>query len=318
MRKVLFVGLIAAVLAAGPAHAAPATPHIKILSGRPDLVSGGDALVRITGVRTTKDHPIGGPVFAGPQLQPWTCQATATDKQCNQPATFTFLYKSTASGPLQAYDPDHPPADVATTTTDRGVAVPFVVRLETGFIDRDQDQIAALFDPAKPWTATRPQPQFNHKLLITHGAACGVDYKSGSAPGVTGNAAETALGLGWATMSNALDNSGHNCNVALQAESLAMTEGRRPEHGHCRLRTRAPADPGAFHDAYRAFAVRARLDREHGDHDNQLIWEGPVLLTADAQCEVNSLLAMDRWLGAVEKDTAAGTVATKIARDKPT
>ena len=24
-------------------------------------------------------------------------------------------------------------------------------------------------------------------------------------------------------------------------------------------------DPGAFHDAYRAFAVRARLDRAHGD-----------------------------------------------------
>src|SRR3546814_20197294 len=32
-------------------------------------------------------------------------------------------------------------------------------------------------------------------------------------------------------------------------------------------------DPGLFHDAYRAFAVRARLDREPGSHDNQLIWE---------------------------------------------
>ena len=39
-------------------------------------------------------------------------------------------------------------------------------------------------------------------------------------------------------------------------------------------------DPGAFHDAYRAFAVRARLDREHGGHANQLIWEGPVALIA--------------------------------------
>ena len=35
-------------------------------------------------------------------------------------------------------------------------------------------------------------------------------------------------------------------------------------------------NPGAFHDAYRAFAVRARLDREHGTHANQLIWEGPT------------------------------------------
>ena len=39
-------------------------------------------------------------------------------------------------------------------------------------------------------------------------------------------------------------------------------------------------NPGLFHDAYRAFAVRARLDREHGTHANQLIWEGPVPLVS--------------------------------------
>jgi len=76
-------------------------------------------------------------------------------------------------------------------------------------------------------------------------------------------------------------------------------------------------DPGAFHDAYRAFAIRARLDREHGGHDNQVIWEGPVPLLGDAQCETNSFLAMDKWLGAVEADDAPGTTAEKIARDKP-
>ena len=65
-------------------------------------------------------------------------------------------------------------------------------------------------------------------------------------------------------------------------------------------------DPGAFHDAYRAFALRARLDREHGDHDNQVIWEGPVPLLGDAQCETNSFLAMDGWLAAVKADHASG------------
>ena len=62
---------------------------------------------------------------------------------------------------------------------------------------------------------------------------------------------------------------------------------------------------------------RARLDREHGDHDNQVIWEGPVPLLGDAQCETNSFLAMDDWLAAVEADDGAGTTAEKIARDKP-
>jgi hypothetical protein len=76
-------------------------------------------------------------------------------------------------------------------------------------------------------------------------------------------------------------------------------------------------DPGLFHDAYRAFAVRARLDREHGTHANQLIWEGPVLLLGDSKCELNSFLAMDRWLAAVEKDRRHVPPARKIAADKP-
>ena len=64
-------------------------------------------------------------------------------------------------------------------TTDEGVAVPFIVRVETGYIDRDQYQVATLFQPGEPWKATKPQEQFNGKLLITHGFGCGVDYKPG-------------------------------------------------------------------------------------------------------------------------------------------
>jgi hypothetical protein len=39
-------------------------------------------------------------------------------------------------------------------------------------------------------------------------------------------------------------------------------------------------DPGAFHDVYRAFAVRARLDRQNGTHANQVIWEGAARSSA--------------------------------------
>ena len=48
-------------------------------------------------------------------------------------------------------------------------------------------------------------------------------------------------------------------------------------------------NPGVFHDAYRAFAVRARLDREHGNHANQLIWEGPVALDRRQQVRAQQL-----------------------------
>ncbi len=76
-------------------------------------------------------------------------------------------------------------------------------------------------------------------------------------------------------------------------------------------------DPGAFHDAYRAFAMRARLAREHGDHDNQLIWEGPVEIIGDTACGLNSFKAMDRWMAAVEADVSDTPLAAKLTANKP-
>jgi hypothetical protein len=76
-------------------------------------------------------------------------------------------------------------------------------------------------------------------------------------------------------------------------------------------------DPGAAHDSYRAFAVRARLDREHGTHANQLIWEGAAPIIGDSQCNLTSFIAMDRWLAAVDKDSSNTPLAQKLIRHKP-
>lgn len=76
-------------------------------------------------------------------------------------------------------------------------------------------------------------------------------------------------------------------------------------------------DPGAAHDSYRAFAVRARLDREHGTHANQLIWEGPAPIIGDTDCTVNSLIAMDHWLQAIASDHSSTSIAQKVVKDKP-
>jgi Tannase-like family of unknown function (DUF6351) len=498
---------------------------------------------------TITNHPIGGPVFAGPQVQPWKCQQGAVDRKCNQPVSYSFVYRST--NPLagfKPYDPAHPPPDVATTTTDDGAKVPFVVRVETGYEDRDQYKVATLW-PERPGL---------RKLLITHGASCDVDYETGNAPSVTsynpadlvglriklpsgllGDGAEYALAHGFLVMSTALDNSGHNCDVVTQAESLMMSkehvieaygpvrytigtgcsggslaqqwianaypgiyqgilptcsfpdtwssatqvmdyhllraylehpsrqgvpwlptqfgpvEGnplpvnavvsdlgffsaivpthscggisdqqryqpqtnpggvrcsiadlalsvfgprastvwspneRKLGHGFAgvpvdnvgvqyglaaleagqitaaqfvdlnariggldidinptaaRIAADRPAlanayrsgsinetnnldrtaiidcrgpDPGAAHDSYRAFAVRARLDREHGTHVNQAIWEGPAPIVGDTQCNVQSLAAMDRWLAAIERDRSGKPLARKVIEDRP-
>jgi hypothetical protein len=292
----LLASLLALAVGTVPASAAAKKypPRIAVLSVRADLVSGGDALVKVAvprhtalkrvrlfagkrnvtrvlkrrgprrlvglveGLRvgktrlvarirrgrsarlTVTNHPIGGPVLAGPQIQPWTCQDTAKDAQCNEPPKFRFVYlpdgASTAGaplpgtgsggdGPFQPYDPDDPPADgeIEQTTTTDGVTVPFIVRVETGYIDRDQYAIATLFDPAKPWSGNAPQPQYNHRLVFTHGFSCDTSYEAGEAPDVL---QPKVLGGGFVVASHALDHAGHNCNLLTQAESLVMTKER--------------------------------------------------------------------------------------------
>lgn len=191
---------------------------------------------------TITNHPRGGPIFSGPQLQPWRCQPTATDEQCNQEPTISWLYRSTNPllDGLQPYDPANPPRDVATTTTDEGVTVPFVVRVETGYQNRDQYRIAVLWQPGEPWQRWRPQQQWNNKLFIPHGGSCGVDHETGTAPtadyagtfdlgipvvaDALGDSPTVALGRGFAMLSTALANTGHNCNVTSEAESLMMAK----------------------------------------------------------------------------------------------
>jgi Tannase-like family of unknown function (DUF6351) len=201
----------------------------------------GEATVHATIV----DHLIGGPATSGPQVQPWRCgNAHPTDAQCDEAPTYAYEYKNAITGQLESYNPSSPPeaAQIATTTTENGVTLPFIIRIETGYQDRDQYKIAVLFQPGMAWEAWAPQPQFIHKLLITHGASCGIEHKSGTAPSVTSDevgvpggvtatsSPSTALGLGFAVMSTALDNAGHNCNLETQAESLIIAKEHLIDH----------------------------------------------------------------------------------------
>lgn len=191
---------------------------------------------------TVTNHPNEGPVISGPHLQPWACQGSAVDEFCNQPVRYEFEYKSSdpASSGLLTYDPDNPPDDVAMTTTDTGETIPFIVRREIGYMARDQYEIKTLFNLDEDWTAANPQPQWNGRLLVTHGGSCGgdrdtstprfVDY-AGTIPEQPAieNSFVTALGRGWSVLSTAQLNLGHNCSLSYQAESLMMVKERYVE-----------------------------------------------------------------------------------------
>src|SRR5207247_3904240 len=81
---------------------------------------------------TITNHPSGGPVFAGPQVQPWICRTvtgfpTPTDAQCNTTSTYSYVYMNTTTHTFQAYNPaaPPPPASIASTTPDQGGAAPY-------------------------------------------------------------------------------------------------------------------------------------------------------------------------------------------------
>jgi Tannase-like family of unknown function (DUF6351) len=182
---------------------------------------GGSARITIT------NHPIGGPIFSGPQVQPWVCKNVANglpapqDAQCDVPAQFRFLYMSTATHQFALYDPSSPPAPglVATTTTDQGVTVPYVVRDERGVEDRGIYDIAVLSDPSRPWAPWASQAGWNHKLLWTFGPSAAVHHSNGPPQPVL---IDMALSRGFMVANNSLNTHGQNENMVVSAEAAVM------------------------------------------------------------------------------------------------
>lgn len=175
---------------------------------------------------TITNHPSGGPVFAGPQVQPWVCRTIAgfpapTDAQCNAAPAFSYVYMNAATHTFQPYDPVSPPApaSIASTTTDQGNAVPYIVRLERGAMDRGLYDVAVLHNPAAGWAPWASQAGWNHKVLYQFGG--------GTAPWHTNGAPQNdlidlALSRGFLVANNNLNIRGDNANDVVSAEALMM------------------------------------------------------------------------------------------------
>ena len=74
---------------------------------------------------------------------------------------------------------------------------------------------------------------------------------------------------------------------------------------------------GDYHANWRSWAVRERLDRANGQHNNQVIWaSGPGIIPGAAIFR-KSFLAMDAWLAAVEADISSRSRADKIVANRP-
>src|SRR3954451_17353530 len=185
-----------------------------LVDGRNRLVAhtrrGRTARITIT------THPIGGPVFAGPHVQPWICKTipgfpAPQDAQCNAPATTSYVYMDATTHQFAPYDPASPPpaAQIAHTTTDRGRTVPYVVRIERGAMDRGLYELAVL---DRGW---------NHKLLYRFGGGTAPHHTNG-AP--MSDLIDPALARGFMVANNSLNTRGMNSNDVVSAEAVMMLE----------------------------------------------------------------------------------------------
>ncbi|WP_363326330.1 DUF6351 family protein [Haloactinopolyspora sp.] len=189
---------------------------------------------------TLINHPIEGPVFSGPHQQPFACETEGfevpvvggtlgapLDENCSIETRVDYFYRTTsdqyAPWPAQA---SAYPDDLATATVN-GAQVPFIVRMETGTVNRAVYQTSILHDPLaepepEPDVTTRPAG-WNGAAIYTLGGGCaGGWYRQGSTTG--GVTDEVLLGQGYALMSSSLNVFGNNCSDVTAAESAMMVK----------------------------------------------------------------------------------------------
>ncbi|MEZ6029130.1 MAG: DUF6351 family protein [Hyphomonadaceae bacterium] len=180
------------------------------------------------------NHPITGPILSGPHLTPYECRTEQsglgdpTDENCSAPVKFEWFYKSTgpatgAGANATQFKPlaerGARPSDLAMTTTIDGKTAPYIVRVESGVINRAIYRIAVLDDPASDGVSAAEG--WNGRLGVTFGGGCGTQYNQGQNTAMS-VLNDLYLGRGFAFMnSTELVNQLH-CNQVLQGETLMM------------------------------------------------------------------------------------------------
>lgn len=126
-----------------------------------------------------------------------------------------------ANACFKAYTPGTTPGDLATVTTDAGVRVPYIVRLERGTTSRGIYDLAVLHNPAQAVSAFTPPAAWNGKLLINFGASTGQPRRQ-ARPATAWSSADAQLSRGYMVLSHSMLDSARNSNRVLMSETIMM------------------------------------------------------------------------------------------------
>lgn len=234
---------------------------------------------RVAAAIVLVNHPVTGPMFTGPQQQPFICRTEESglgqplvdnqagighpvfdarrvlvgySRYCSIPTTTRYLYFTGSA--FRPFDPatgfDTPPPDLATTTVN-GVRLPFVVRLEAGTINRFI-YTAAMLAPYRE-TAQPNDAAWNRKLVYWLKGGVGIGHQQGLAlwlnnrlGGGERQLLPRLLAQGYAIINSTGNETGVHYNLRLAEETAMMTKERFIEtHGVPRYTIGAGASGGA-------------------------------------------------------------------------
>ena len=226
-----------------------------LVVGTNDVVAtaSGTTFGTRTATLTIKDHPISGPVIAGAQQVPFVCETAEsgmgppTDRAtCAAPTTYHWYYRSAVTQQFSLLkDPSVPyPRDTA-TVRNGGRTVPFVVRVESGVINRSITHIAVLDDPhargGRPFTPA----EWNRRLVYVFGEFCGRGHHQGIlhegdvlgdqrnfqnafaeqyAFSASAGFLPDRIGAGYMVVLSSLTTTVYDCNPLLSAETAMMVK----------------------------------------------------------------------------------------------
>lgn len=192
---------------------------------------------------TLTNYPSTGPIISGAHESPFVCQSAefllvtgeplglAKDLNCSVDTRIDYVYWSDQDSEFKPYsllEGSEVPEDMGYVEED--VDTPFIVRVETGTVNRAIYEISMLHDPADgqldPWTRST---SWNNKLVYTHGGGCrGGWYQQGVVTGGVLN--KGLLEQGYALSSSTLNVFGQNCSDLLASETHIMLKEVFIEH----------------------------------------------------------------------------------------
>jgi hypothetical protein len=206
-----------------------------------------------------RNHPVAGPVFAGPKQYPFLCRTEQAglgqplvdndsgqgmrvyalnpdgtkgttvvgwSRDCAAPTVVDYLYRATDNRfrPLPA--DGSRPDDLVTTTTLDGRTVDYVVRRERGTIDRFLYSIAMLAPLAEAAAGTgRTDPDdsaWNGRAVFWFDGGVAIGHDQGRIPG--GALYHDALARGYAVLGSSGNDTSTHYNLVLAGENALMVK----------------------------------------------------------------------------------------------